>query len=298
MTSRCDPRSLGALSWNQLGTRYPHYVRILTWLWACWLIRRQDLITIGWPTGTTRQNYNHGLRQLLTHRFIESIDEQQQVFKLGRHGARLLQEAGIAARYRTTPKPRAQPGLILASEFASALGRQIVAHTQLQDMTWVEQPFAGTTVRPDAVADIRWSATRTDLNDLQDRVLKTQYGRPLVSDEWRIRLCLEIDRVTQFSDTLQARMHNWAQALHYTALPPRTSLVVLWVTNGTWQRARTIHQAWSELTAHEAFFTTVYQLRHECEWGQMDPLGEVWMDCVGRGFAGYQCIKAAQHRSS
>jgi hypothetical protein len=294
MKQKHDPRSLAALSFRQIGDRYPHYARILIWLWSCWLIRRENLWMIGWPEGTTRQNRNHGLQQLLDHALIEAIDEQHKVFKLGRRGARLLQEAGIPAHYRATPKPRAQPGLLLAGEFAVALGRQLMQHRHIRAMTWLEQPFAGSTVRPDGTAELRYTlAPRADAS-CNYHILKTQHARGPAQDEYLIKLCIEIDRVTQFADKLEDRIKNWAAALHNRVeVPEQTSLIVLWITNGTWRRARTIQQLWVRTTGQAALFTTVYQLRHESEDLPMDPLGEIWMDGTGAGVRGYSMFDIA-----
>jgi hypothetical protein len=97
-----DPRSLAAASFADLQRRCPHYARGMLWLRAFWLMKRPSLCAILWPNGTTRQNHNHGLRQLVLHDLIEPNDEQGRVYRLGQRGAALMQAHGIEARYRAS----------------------------------------------------------------------------------------------------------------------------------------------------------------------------------------------------
>ncbi|NCC33845.1 MAG: hypothetical protein EOM24_17785, partial [Chloroflexia bacterium] len=138
-----DRRALAALTFPQLANRYPHHARLLLWLRACWLLRREQLHALGWPDPSTRQNRNQGLRRLTTAQLIEPIDEQARVFKLGRRGAAVLQTYGFVSPYRATPRPRAQPGLLIAGEFAVALGCALMQHRHIVAMSWSEAPFAG-----------------------------------------------------------------------------------------------------------------------------------------------------------
>jgi hypothetical protein len=291
-----DPRSLAALSFRQMSQRYPHYARILTWLSACRLIRRPDIVAIGWPEGTSRQNRNHGLRQLLDHGQIEAVDRQEQLFKLGRRGARLLQEAGIPAHYRATPRPSAQPGLILAGEFAVALGRQLMWHRHISAMAWREEPFAGSIVRPDGSAEVLYTFRPRLDGGCHHGLLTTQAAWVAMAHTCGITLCLEVDRVTQFASKIEDRVRNWGAALQRRdagAPPEARPLLVLWLTAGTWRRAHTIQRLWTRQTQHPALFTTVHQLRHKTADAPLDPLGEIWIGCDGAAIRGQDMFTIA-----
>jgi hypothetical protein len=70
------------------------------------------------------------------------------------------------------------------------------------------------------------------------------------------------------------------------------TIIVLWLTAGTWRRARTIHTAWMATIRQSALFSTMHQLRRERETGLMDPLGEIWLDVRGRGMRGWNLFEA------
>ncbi len=259
-----DPRSLAAASFADLHARCPHYARGMLWLRAFWLMKRTSLCAILWPNGTTRQNRNHGLRQLVLHDLIEPNDEQGRTYRLGQRGAVLMQAHGIEARYRPKPKTRVEPGLLLASEFAVALSYPLMANAHIRGLVWRETPFAGRIARPDASAEMLFS--RQALAPVGPNLLASQLTRLPAEDEYSIRLFVEIDRTTEFGDRIEERVRAWAEAVRtplYGRLPERVFSLHLWVTTGTWARARTIQQHWSAYIGQgaPALFTTVYQLR-------------------------------------
>lgn len=133
---RRDARSLAAASFAQLLKRFLHYTRALLWLSVFWVIPRRVLVSLIWPRGTTRQNSSHGLRQLERCKLIEANDEQGTAFRLGQHGAALLQAHGIEARYRQKPKSRVEPSLLLASDFAINLSLPLMDHPQVRGLFW------------------------------------------------------------------------------------------------------------------------------------------------------------------
>lgn len=283
-----DRRALAALTFPHLAARYPHHARLLLWLRACWLIRREQLHALGWPDPSTRQNRNQGLRRLTVAELVEPIDEQGRVYKLGRRGASVLQAYGLIAPYRTTPRSRAQPGLLIASEFAVALGLALMQHRHVLSMSWSEMPFAGAVVRPDASGMLRYSV-RPGPECRRLDLLRPEPSWPPAAGEYTLRLFLEVDRATQFAEKIEERVRSWAAAFQtpaYAELPANTVQLVLWVTAGTWQRVHTIRQIWSEYTGQVAAFTTCYQLRGERDDGPMAPLQAVWSDRDGSGLYG------------
>jgi hypothetical protein len=292
---RCDPRALAALTYSQIAARYPRYIRALLWLRACRVIRREDFVRVVWPDLSGRQTHAHGLRQLLRAKLVEAIDEQQRVLKLGIRGARVLNDAWIRSSYRTSPRERVLPGLLLASEFATALGAQLMHMPSVRDLVWIEAPFAGSGVRPDGAATI-WCTTMPHANErFNAELLKVQRAEPLGPDERVLEVYLEIDRASQFGDKLEERIRNWAVTLDspaYAQPANRHMIAVLWLTAGTWRRARTIHAAWTAAIRQPALFSTVYQLRGKRETGLMDPLGEMWLDIRGRGMRGWNLFEA------
>ena len=294
-----DRRALAALSFTQLTTRYPHHARMLLWLRACWLIRREQLQTLGWPQPTTPQNRNQGLRRLTAARLIEAVDDEAQVFKLGRHGATILQHYGLATPYRTNPKSSSRPGLMLAGEFAVALGLELMQHRNILALSWSEQPFAGTIVRPDASAALRSGIRPDTAPSPWVDILKPEASWPLTPHERTIRLFLEVDRVSQFSEKIADRMQSWASATHHlsaASLPPQTVQLVLWITTGTWRRVATLRRLWNDYTHQRALFTTCYQLRGEQEAGVMHPLQAFWSSSDGFRLAGEDLFAFALNR--
>ena len=295
------PRSLAALSFTQLLRRYPHHARMLLWLRSCWLIRREHLHALGWPHPSTRQNRNQGLRRLTAAGLIEPIDRDDQVFKLGRSGATILQNYGLATPYRMTPKPSARPGPLLAGEFAVALGLEVMQHPSILAMSWSEQPFAGSVVRPDASAALHYGIRPDATSDPWVDILKPGMSWPLAPHERTIQLFLEVDRVSQFSTKIEERMRSWAAATRYpshTQLPSQTVQLVLWITTGTTRRVSTMRRLWNDSTRQRALFTTCDQLRREHEeLGAMSPLQASWCTPGGQWITGKELFPFALNQT-
>jgi hypothetical protein len=179
--------------------------------------------------------------------------------------------------------------LLLASEFAVALSYPLMHNSHIRGLVWRETPFAGRIARPDASAEMIFS--RHALEPVGPDLLASQLTRPPAEDEYGVRLFVEIDRTTEFGDRIEERVRAWTEALRtplHANLPARTFSLHLWVTTGTWARARTIQQHWSSYIGPKApaLFTTVYQLRGEVEDQPFDPLGQIWMDLDGNAVRG------------
>lgn len=70
-------------------------------------------------------------------------------------GRRWLDAAiGVPSDYKSRPNETVLPGLLLASEFGTALGRQLMEQPHVSELTWAAEPFAGIQVRPDNVSEI------------------------------------------------------------------------------------------------------------------------------------------------
>jgi hypothetical protein len=289
-TRRLDPRSLAALTYTELAARSPRSCAALLWTRACGVIRRDDLFRVIWPDILRRQTRSYGLGQMLKANLLQAIDEQQRVLKLGHRGARLLSNAGIPSVYKSTPSERVLPGLLLASEFATALGRQLMEQPHVSDLVWAAEPFAGTQVRPDSIGEILFTASPRVNEQLNISILKPELPYALDRSETLLRVCLEIDRVSQSLDQLTQRVENWRAALQSPyLLVPRQSIVAVWVTTGTWRRARTIGSVWRSRIPQTAFCTTEFEVRGRSDLEPMKPLDATWLDIQGEGISG-RCV--------
>jgi hypothetical protein len=288
-----DPRALIALSYGQLARRYPHYARTLRWLHACRVLRRGDLERITWPHPTRRQTRQHGLTRLIETGLVEAIDEQRAALQLGRRGATLLARAGMDAQYRRAPGERVLPGLLIAGSFASALATQLMAHPSARALHWRADPFAGSTLRPDGCGTIVWSSIPQTLGMLHPDILQSEWT-PRLNDQ-TVQLMLEIDSGAERAGALRARIRAWTTALQApaaTGLSDPQTLVVLWVTTGTWRWVETLRAAWAGATAQPAYFTTLYALCGELETAPLDLLRASWRDHGGRIVKGQQLFTA------
>jgi len=96
---------------------------------------------------------------------------------------------------------------------------------------------------------------------LNTSILKPELPYSLERSQSVLRVCLEIDRVSQSIDQLTERIENWRAALQSPyLLVPRQSILVAWVTTGTWRRARTIADLWRSRMQQVAFCTTDFEL--------------------------------------
>jgi hypothetical protein len=287
---KLDPRSLAALTYHELAARSPRSCTALLWTRACGVIRRDDLFRVTWPDIERRQTRYYGLGQMLKADLLQAIDEQQRVLKLGRRGVRLLRSVGIPSAYKSRPSERVLPGLLLASEFGTALGRQLMEQPHVSSLTWAAEPFAGIQVRPDSIGQILSDVGQRGPQHLNTTILKAELPYLLQRGQSVLRVCLEIDRVSQSIDQLTARIENWRAALlsPYIFVPHQTTQAVLWVTTGTWRRARTIVEVWSSRMQQITFCTTEFELRGRSELRPMNPLDALWMDSRGETMSGRQ----------
>jgi hypothetical protein len=286
-----DPRALVALTYGQLAQRYPHYARALRWLQACRVLRRGDLERIVWPHPTRRQTRQHGLTRLLDTGLVEALDEQRAALQLGRRGAALLARAGMDALYRRAPGERVLPGLLIAGSFATALGTHLMADPHARALCWRAEPFAGGTLRPDGCGTVVWSAMARTAGTLHPDILQSDWTP--WQDDQIVQLMLEVDGGTERAGALRARVRAWSTALRTpraAGLLDPASLIVVWVTTGTWRRVETLRQAWASATTEPAFFTTLYALRGYLETAPLDLLRASWRDRDGRSLAGHQII--------
>lgn len=271
---RADSRTLAAASYATLLQRYPHYARGLLWCNTFWIVPRPSLLTVLWPTPTTRQNQNHGIRQLVAHRLIEPTDELANAFRLGTHGVRVLNAHGIAARYRHNPALRVANSLLLAGEFASALSHQLMSHAYVSRVSWREEPFVGQGARADAFAYIEY---RLDVGKPPGpSVLVRELGLLPPRTE-RMRVYLEIDRATETLGQLEQRVQNWARVPRPPDALGAERTIWLWVTTGNRVRARAIRDIWAQhLRFTAALVTTTHELRGGTDDRPFDPLTTVW----------------------
>jgi hypothetical protein len=82
----------------------------------------------------------------------------------------------------------------------------------------------------------------------------------------------------------------------YIFVPHQTSQAVLWVTTGTWRRARTIIEAWRSKMQQMAFCTTEFELRGRSELRPVNPLDAWWIDSRGETVLGRQIFKCVDRR--
>lgn len=286
-----DPRALESLSFGQLAQRYPHHARALRWLHACRVLSRADFERVVWPQPALRQTRQHGLNRMIQAGLVEAIDEQRAVLQLGRRGASLLTAVGCASLYRQAPGERVLPGLLIASTFATSLGTELLSNPYAQAMCWRSDPFLGQTLRPDGWGTLVW-ARLPCCSGIYADILQPHWTP--AADEQVASIVLEIDRCSERARALDARFRAWAKALRSpeaVGLPDQHTLVVVWVTTGTWRRVNTLQAAWKHTTVQSAYFTTVYELRGQREAGPMSPLSARWLDRDGHAVVGWRVFR-------
>ncbi len=284
---RPDPRALESRTYAQLARQYPHYIRALHWLESCRILARADLEQIMWPAVVSRQRRYHGIKKLIDTELIESIDEQDTAFQLGKHGVKLLARDGKSLSYRPAPSERVLPGLLLAGTFAASLGTMLMADPYALALQWQSQPFVGKTLRPDGTGTLVW-AHQPQRRDLYPDILQPPDSGKV--DAQSIHIMLEIDRCSERAMALDERRRAWRKALHeptLSNLAEHDSIVVLWVTTGTRRRAQTLCAMWKSLPI-PAFFTTTYELREQQSTGYMRPFQTHWFDSKGQEVEGWQ----------
>ena len=269
-----------ALPWANLDDSLQ---RVLLWLNACRLLRRDDLISIAWTSPISRQWISAALQGWTDDSFIVAIDDGT-AYTLGDTGAVKLIEAGVETScVEATPAPRVRAGLLLASQFAVSLAHDLLLETGVSHFTWVSTPFSGAGPRPDGCGGLRYSLARQSLREVGslDLLHLTMPDDPPPAGQRSMELLLEVDLGTETAEQLQQRAKRWATALRdqRAHMAPRCWPYVLWVTSGGWDRANTIWRAWLANAACPLFITTVAMLTIN---SALHPWYALWRDEHGR----------------
>jgi hypothetical protein len=257
--------------------------RVLRWLNACTLLRRDDLISIAWTSPISRQWMSTALQGWTDDHFIVPIDDGT-AYGLGDTGTGKLIEAGIVTpRVQVSPAPRVRAGLLLASQFAAGLARDLLPEAGVTHLTWASMPFSGAGPRPDSYGAVRYSIERESLRDvgsLDLLHLATPDAPPLLGQR-SMDLILEVDLGTESAEQLAQRARRWGMALRdqRAQVAPGCWPYVLWVTDGGWDRANTIWRAWIAQAACPLFITTVSMLTID---GALHPWYALWRDEHGK----------------
>jgi hypothetical protein len=257
--------------------------RVLCWLNACTLLRRDDLISIAWAGTISRQGVSAALQGWTDDHFIVPIDDGT-AYCLGDTGAGKLIEAGVETpRMNAPPAPRVRAGLLLASQFAAGLARDLLPEAGVSHFTWVSTPFSGAGPRPDGCGDLRYSLGRQSLRGVGSLELLhlAMPDDPPPAGQHSMELILEVDLGTETAEQLEQRARCWGIALRERRahLAPRCWPYVLWVTDGGWDRANTIWRAWIAQAACPLFITTAAMLTID---GALHPWYALWRDEHGR----------------
>jgi hypothetical protein len=263
--------------------------RSLRWLNACRLIRRDDLIRLGWPDlsaaeggPTSRQRISQALQDWIDDHFITPTADGA-AFMLGSIGALKLEEVGVTVHVpQEELAARVQPGLLLASEFAIALGLDLLLEPGVTHFTWVARAFSGAGPRADGYGGVWYQRNRqpppdVSRRDLLDLALPTDdLGAQQLA--W---LLLEVDMGTETPAQLEERAARWGRKLReqYPRMPPGNWPYVLWVTTGDRDRMQAIWRAWLTAAMCPLLITTVAMLRLG---DALHPWRGLWRDEHGR----------------
>ncbi len=259
------------------------------------LLREADLIALAWPEPVSRQAQDEALTRWQQRRYIQQLVEgAERCYQLDIVGAKVLRNAGFAQIAPTRPlMPRARPGVLLANRLGTSLIIGAQHDPQVTGVTWLTQPFNGSTARPDGVAAIQYRVAA----QLTAQGVCAPWLPQLVTEgytpppgEALQRLAIEIDSGTESQRQLIQRAKGWRA--RWEAMPhlPTTHTLILWLTTGTIERLNTIWEAWIGHAFLPAFFATQSDLDADApQWRPWEPLrfaqGRyhwLWRDLYGR----------------
>jgi len=257
--------------------------RALLWLNACTLLRKNDLYRIAWPPGADRQRKDSALRLWVEEAIVASIEESD-AFRLGAIGAAKLRDAGLDVRFENAdPAYRVRTGLLLAGQFAVALGLDLLEDPNIVHLSWTSTPFSGVVVRPDAVGGVCYQIIPRSAHPPSFDVLHLVRPdiTPTLGQTAMMRILLEIDLRTETDTQLEQRAERWGTAIRdqRASLPPNSWPYVVWVTDGGWDRAQTIWRAWMRKAELPFLITTTSALQIDGRWR---PWQAAWRDEHGR----------------
>lgn len=277
--------------------------RVLRWLDACTVLQRNDLISVAWQVEPQLRQARHALRGWTTDGFIAECDHPSTtngqanapwnmggpIYRLGPRGSGRLREVGITPHPTTDdPASRVRDGLLLASAFAVGLTRDLATDPSMTHFTWNSTPFQGDIVRADGEGVLCYhaypqhSTSSREPNAMGQNIwnLSLPENAP-APGQLRVALILEVDSGSESSAQLATRAAHWRTVLRMrrAALPPGCWLQVLWVTEGSWERADTIWRAWITHARFPLFITTVSTLTFN---GMLRHWLALWRDEHGR----------------
>jgi hypothetical protein len=186
--------------------------------------------------------------------------------------------------------------MILASHVLVQLWQDLGTVGGVVGATWKQDPFRGTEARADAAMVVCYQQGGTDGGHTKPTIQPE-----LRTDTWRMSpgytrhwLIVEIDAVSETHEDLIARAENWRAAWpsYLQQVPPGVVTRFVWVTTGTWRRAKTIWEIWNDYAWLPLVISTMKSIKNPGD-GRFHPghplrraadgtLHAVWRDELGR----------------
>jgi len=189
--------------------------------------------------------------------------------------------------------------MIIASHVLVQLWQDLGTVGGVAGATWKQDPFRGTEARADASMVVCYQQGGTDGAD-------GLHEKPVIQPEmrtnaWRMSpgytrhwLILEIDAGSETRDDLIERAQNWQAAWpsYLQQVPAGTVTRFVWVTTGTWRRAKTIWEIWNDYAWLPLMISTTKSIKNPGD-GRFHPghplrraadgtIHAVWRDELGR----------------
>jgi|GEM_PF-3017864 len=272
----------------------------------CGLIAADDLHDLIWDGQVKKQNTWHSMKRWVSQRLLNEMvhlvgTDRVKCYALGVEGRRLLVLGGIAVpeRRKAEIAPRMRESMIIASNVLVQLWRDLGTVGGVAGATWKQDPFRGAGVRADASMIVSYAAAGPGAGDDTPPVptiqpeLRTSSWAP-TPESMRHWLIVEIDAGSETREELIARAQNWQAAwpTYVQQIPAGTVPRFVWVTTGTWRRAKTIWEIWNDYAWLPLLISTRRSLHNPGD-GRVHPghplrraadgsIHAVWRDELGR----------------
>lgn len=264
--------------------------RVVRWLDRVAVLTRAHVRFIGWPDGIADDLFRKTLARwcdqrvlTVTQRTSTGVREQFALGHVGR--ARLRQVYGGVGRARPLPShARIGNEGWIATRLLLGLLADVRTDLAVDAVRWHAPRRAGPAPRPDGVITLAYHIDRFPLRSAADDHALLLLDRAMprrTMSVMSMRLFLEIDRGTEFSQALRARIAGWEQVAAELAerRAAHSWARVAWITSGGERRAANLRAIWAAETALPVLITTLDALERA---GTLHPWSAHWWDEAGR----------------